>query len=212
MTTLQPGEAYKLLARNYDSAPNPMLALQERVMIPLLPELPGATVIDVAAGTGRWAVYCKARGALTIAADFCFEMLAHAPRPAVLADANRLPFSNGAADLTICAFALGYAPACISELARITRRGGVVLVSDVHPDAIRRGWTRTFRHGGDVIEVAHQRYELEDLGVPGLKLDCLIEPKFGERERTVFAEAGKLAMFEDAARHAAIFVTRWTKT
>ncbi len=211
MMTLEPRQAYELLASTYDNVPNPMLALEQRVMIPLLPPLPGAAVIDAAAGTGRWASYCQARSAHTIAADFCFDMLARAPRPAVLADVERLPFPDGAADLTICAFALGYAPACLSELARITRRGGVVLASDMHPDATRRGWTRTFRHGADVIEVAHQRYDLEDLRVIGLKLDCLIEPKFGERERALFARAGKLAMFEEAARLPAIFVARWTK-
>lgn len=211
MITLQPREAYRLLAPDYDSAPNPMLTLEERSMIPLLPELRGAAVIDVAAGTGRWASYCRTRGARTIAADFCLDMLAHAPGPAVLTDANQLPFRDGALDAAICAFAIGYAPACLSELARVTRPGGVVLVSDVHPDAIRRGWTRSFRHGADVIEVAHQPYDLEDLAARGLTLDGLIEPKFGEPERAVFARAGKLAMFEEAARHPAIFVARWTK-
>ena len=211
MITLPAGEAYRLLAPNYDSAPNPMLTLEQRAMIPLLPALRGATVIDAAAGTGRWASYCQARGARTIAADFCRDMLAHAPRPAVLADANRLPFPDDIADLTICAFALGYAPACLAELARVTRVGGVVVVSDVHPDAIRRGWTRTFRSGAEVIEVAHQPYELDDLATRGLKLDCLTERKFGEPERAVFARAGKLAKFDEASRHAAIFIARWTK-
>jgi len=211
MITLPANEAYRLLASNYNNAPNPMLTLERRAMIPLLPALRGATVIDAAAGTGRWASYCQARGARTIAADFCRNMLAHAPRPAVLADANRLPFPDDLGDLTICAFAMGYAPECLPELARVTRAGGVVLVSDVHPDAIRRGWIRAFRHGADVIHVAHQLYELEDLAAPGLKLDCLTERKFGEPERAVFAQAGKPAQFEEASRHAAIFVARWTK-
>jgi ubiquinone/menaquinone biosynthesis C-methylase UbiE len=210
MTTLQPADAYRLLARDYDTALNPMLALEQRAMTPLLPPLRGAKVIDVAAGTGRWASHCQAQGAWTIAADFCREMLASAPDPVVLADANLLPLPDGFSDLTICAFALGYA-ACLPELARVTRTGGVVLVSDVHPEAIRGGWTRTFRHGSDQINVAHHPYSLDDLRGAGLRLDVLVEPRFGEPERAVFAQAGKQAAFEQASRHPAIFVARWIK-
>ena len=139
------------------------------------------------------------------------EMLANAPGSAVLADTNRLPLPDDFADVTICAFAVGYAPACLPELARITRKGGAVLVSDVHPGAIRRGWTRSFRHGAGTIEVAHHSYTLGDLIAANLSLDFLIERRFGPPEREVFAKAGKLGAFEEAARHPAIFVARWIR-
>src|SRR5438477_657666 len=141
VTTLAPIDAYRLLARDYDRSPNPMLALEQRTMTPLFPHLRGARVVDAAAGTGRWASYCASQGAQTIALDFCADMLAGTLRPVVAADVNLLPLPDSVADVTICAFALGYAPACLPELARITRKGGTVLVSDVHPDAIQRGWT-----------------------------------------------------------------------
>jgi ubiquinone/menaquinone biosynthesis C-methylase UbiE len=211
MTTLAPVDAYRLLARDYDTSPNPLLALEQRTMTRLFPPLRGAAVLDAAAGTGRWASYCRAQGAQTIAVDFCPEMLAGAPRPVALADANQLPLPDDFADVTICAFALGYAPECLPELARVTRNGGAVLVSDVHPEAIRRGWTRSFRRDSEVIGVAHHLYNLDDLFAMDLRLDCLIEPRFGEPERAVFAKAGKLAAFEEAARQPAIFVARWTK-
>jgi ubiquinone/menaquinone biosynthesis C-methylase UbiE len=212
MTTLEPIDAYRLLAQYYDASPNPLVALEQRTMALLLPPLRNAKVVDAAAGTGRWTSYCRSQGARTIATDFCVEMLASAQRPVVLADANRLPLPDGFADVTICAFALGYAPACLPELTRVTRKGGAVLVSDVHPEAIRRGWTRSFRHGSDVIGVAHHSYVLEDLFAAGLRLDCLVEPRFGELEREVFEKAGKLAAFEEAGRHPAIFVARWIRT
>jgi len=211
MSTLAPLDAYRLLAQVYDSSPNPLLTLEQRTMALLLPPLRGARVVDAAAGTGRWASYCRTRGARTIALDFCQEMLATAPRPVVLADANRLSLRDACADMTICAFALGYAPECLPELARITRKGGVVLVSDVHPAAIRRGWTRSFRYGSEVIDVAHHFYALSDLVAEGLDLDFLVERRFGAPERVVFEKAGKLAAFEEAARNPAIFVARWTK-
>jgi len=211
VTTLSPMDAYRLLARDYDRIPNPMLALEQRTMTPLFPSLRGACVVDAAAGTGRWASYCGSQGAGTIALDFCEEMLSGAPRPVAVADINRLPLPDAIVDVTICAFAIGYAPTCLPELARITRIGGTVLVSDVHPDAIRRGWTRRFSHPIGVIEVKHHPDTIEDLVAPDLQLDCLEEPRFGEPEREVFAKAGKLEAFEEAARRPALFVARWIK-
>src|ERR1700722_6984537 len=121
MTVLAPREAYQRLAKEYDSSPNALIALEQRTMAPLLPEdLEGRTVIDVASGTGRWANHCRERGARAIAVDFCHEM-----RPSVQADATRLPLPDASADVAICAFALGYAPTCFAELVRITKPGGM---------------------------------------------------------------------------------------
>lgn len=212
MTVLQPRDAYALLAADYDSSPNALLSLEQRTLPSLLPELAGLTVLDAAAGTGRWAAYCAERAARAVSVDFCAEMLMKAPRPAVQADALRLPLRDAFADVTICAFALGYAPSCFAELARVTRPGGTLIVSDIHPDAIRRGWTRSFRRGEEVIQVAHQPYALEDLRAPGLQLDCLLEPSFGVPERGIFDRAGHLDRFEEASRAPAIFVARWIRT
>ena len=207
MKALAPREAYQILAEDYDSRSNALIALERRTMTPLLPDnLERRTVIDVASGTGRWAFHCAKRGARAIAVDFCREMLCRAPRPAVQADAARLPFRTALADITICAFALGYAPACFAELARITRPGGTLLVSDVHPEALSRGWTRSFRHRGEVIQVAAQPYEIADLYAPGLQLSCLVEPRLGPPEREYFERAGRLDRFDEACREPAIFV------
>jgi malonyl-CoA O-methyltransferase len=208
MTVLAPREAYRRLAEDYDSSPNALIALEERTMRPLLPEsLSGRTVMDVASGPGRWARICRERGARAIAVDFCLEM-----RPSVQADATLLPLPDASADITICAFALGYAPGCFAELVRITRPGGLILASDVHPEALKRGWTRSFRHGAEVIQVAGQPYELADLRANGLELSSLIEPCLGAPERGIFERAGQLHRFEEACGAPAIFVGCWLRT
>jgi malonyl-CoA O-methyltransferase len=206
-----PIEAYRLLAPEYDAHPNPLVSLERRVMGPLLPPLKGRRVIDAGSGTGRWAMHCKSQGARVIAVDFSREMLVRGPRPAVLGDIRKLPFRNSTADVTICSFALGYAPGCLRELSRITRPGGILMVSDMHPESARRGWTRSFRHSSGVIEIAHEPYHLEDLHAPGLDLSYLLEPKFGEAERNIFIDAGHGARFEEAAREPAIFVACWIR-
>jgi ubiquinone/menaquinone biosynthesis C-methylase UbiE len=219
MTGLPARAAYRILARDYDTQPNALLTLEERTLGPLLLEdlrvgQRGQRMVDAAAGTGRWARFCERRGVRTVAVDLCREMLDRARCPAVVGDVNRLPLKDGCADVTICAFGLGYAgyvPACLEELCRITRRGGVVFASDVHPDAIRRGWKRTFRSGGDVVEVAHHPYALADLQVRGLDQTHLLEPSLGPPEREIFAHLGHLHCFDEASRGPAIFATRWVR-
>ena len=56
-------EGYKLWAPAYDRDPNPLLALEERQLTPLLPDLKQKAVIDVACGTGRWLEKLMDRGA-----------------------------------------------------------------------------------------------------------------------------------------------------
>jgi hypothetical protein len=88
----------------------------------------------------------------------------------------------------------------------------MLLVSDVHPAALNRGWTRSFRHREEVIQVTDQPYEIADLYAPGLQLSCLIEPRLGPPEREFFERAGCLDRFEEACREPAIFIARWRRT
>ena len=86
-----------------------------------------------------------------------------------------------------------------------------MFVSDVHPDALQRGWKRTFRHDGGVIEISHQSYKLEGLRTPGLGLRLLIEPRLGFPEKVIFEQAGCPERFEEAARRPAIFVAQFVR-
>jgi ubiquinone/menaquinone biosynthesis C-methylase UbiE len=204
-------EAYALLAPEYDRSPNALISLEERTMAPMLPDLRGRRAVDVGAGRGRWAARLAARGAFAIAVDFCHEMLERSSTPAVQADGALLPLRDSCAEFVVCAFALGYALNIFAELRRIVRPGGMVLASDVHPEALGRGWTRTFRHNGGVIEVAHDPYSLEDLRAPELRLTDLFEPRLGAPERAFFEQAGCPERFAEACRFPAIFVAQWVR-
>ena len=41
-------------AEVYDNDPNPLLALEERYLTRLLPDIQGKNALDVGCGTGRW--------------------------------------------------------------------------------------------------------------------------------------------------------------
>ena len=95
-------EAYARIAPFYDSAANPLLALEQRTLAPLLHEFQGQTVIDVGAGTGRW--LRRLHASRKIAIDLSPAMLTSAPAPRILADANSLPLRDAAAGMPSASF------------------------------------------------------------------------------------------------------------
>ncbi|MES1261820.1 MAG: class I SAM-dependent methyltransferase, partial [Acidobacteriota bacterium] len=145
-------EGYRLWAPEYDASPNPLLALEARLLQDRLGVAAGDRFLDAGAGTGRWMKYAERRGARAFGIDLSAEMLAKGSGARVRGDMRHLPVADDAADLAICSMALGYvrsAGEVVRELARVARR---VIVSDLHPAAVAAGWTRSFRHQGQVYE------------------------------------------------------------
>lgn len=99
---------------------------------------PGERVLDVAAGSGNAALAAARRGAAVIATDFVPQLLqAAARRPQAEglpletqeADAQRLPFADGAFDVVLSTFGVMFAPdqpRAAAELLRVCRPGGRV--------------------------------------------------------------------------------------
>ena len=169
---LEPAQAYALWAADYPAyAHNPVMQAEERAMLWLLPaDLRGAVVVDAGCGSGRYARHALARGAACVhGVDLSPEMLAKAAE--VLADAegasrvelvqgslDDLPLAEGIADLTLCGLAIGHLEAlepALGELRRVTRPGGIVLCSDVHPTGHALGWLRDFKSEGQRYAARH---------------------------------------------------------
>jgi malonyl-CoA O-methyltransferase len=199
---------------------HPLLALEQRTMEPWLPALGGSRFVDVGCGTGRWAALAQRRGAVAVGLDFCEPMLragALGPHYAQ-ADAQQLPVQTAAADVTVCAFSAGYLPSprrLLCELSRVSRPGGLVLISDVHPEAIAAGWTRSFRHNGEVCEIENQPHAIAAYLAAArderLTLLRSAEPAMGEPEREIFRQCGREHRFESARRRKAIFALLWRR-
>jgi len=218
-------EGHRHWAPVYDAGPNPLLALETRLLLERLSETPPARFIDVACGTGRWMEWALNSGSCVFGVDFCTEMLLQASRKRglsgylALADARSIPLAGGSADLTLCSFAFGYLTSprqAIAEMARVTCAGGRVIVADLHPRALNAGWTRSFRSNGHSYEIDHYRHSNAALeaaaDAAGLVLDWRIEACFGEPERTIFREAGKDSSFQELSRIPALLAMCWTKT
>jgi hypothetical protein len=63
MTGLSAAAAYRLWSATYDTDPNPLLALEQRVLRERLTVNSGTRVLDLATGTGRWLEYVLSMGA-----------------------------------------------------------------------------------------------------------------------------------------------------
>lgn len=217
---LPPLEAYRLWAAAWDSDPSAIVALESRYLMPWLGELGGRRVLDVSCGTGRWLEFAARSGADVVGLDFCAEMLHRAAgKPDIggrlaVADATRLPVADESVDICLCTLSLGHMDdvrAVMAEMGRAVRPRGVVMVSDFHPEAFRRGWKRTFRSAGRVYEIENHYYPIDSLEADGLVLEQMVEPCFGEAERPIFTGAGKPELFEEVRGIPAVFVGRWRR-
>lgn len=97
----------------------------------------GASLLDVGCGTGHFLADMRRRGFDAAGVDGSAEMLAHArannPDAVVeLADVEELPFPDASFDFVLCVEVLRYLPdasACIREMGRVLKPGGVALVT-----------------------------------------------------------------------------------
>jgi malonyl-CoA O-methyltransferase len=217
MTLLSPVEAYRLWAGSWDSCASPIVELERRYLTAWLQDLRGRIFIDVGCGTGRWMSHALWAGARTFGVDLSFEMLREAAaKPGLhgrtaVADMAKLPLPEGSADVVLCALSLGHCPDAMSVfegLLRLARPGGRVLVTDFHPDAIRKGWKRTFRCGAETFAVESFSYSIEGLlekaAGSGYCLEQLLELSFGSEEEEIFLNAGRGDLFARVADQAAV--------
>ena len=166
---LDPAVAYRLWAPTYPPvAHTPLMRLEERAVRALLPDLRSAMVVDVGCGTGRYLELARVGGAARLTGiDPSAAMLDRVSVPAarlVRASVEALPLEAAIADVTICALTLGHVPSlgrAFAELARITRPGGVLICSELHPIGATLGWRRTFRAEGQRFAVRDAGHSLE---------------------------------------------------
>jgi len=218
MNCLSVQEGYARWAPTYDLGFNPLLALEERCLEPLLPSVKGKRVLDLACGTGRWSAKFLARGAGTLVGiDFSRPMLAEANKKPelkgrlVAADGCDLPFSDGIFDLVLCSLAIGHlrqAERVASQVSRVVAKNADLYVTDIHPAAYAQGWKTSFRgdEGPVVIDTWPRSLEDQLAAWDSAGFRCLytVAAHLGELERPLLARAGKGHLFEEVRRTPAI--------
>jgi SAM-dependent methyltransferase len=138
---------YRVWSRTYDEPGNPLIALDEPIVREILGTLPAGRALDAACGTGRYAQILAAAGHDVVGVDGSPDMLAIA-RDKVpqgrfeLGELAALPLPDASVDLVTCGLALPHVPELgpvFAEFARVLRRGGFVVTSDIHWQSLYLG-------------------------------------------------------------------------
>jgi SAM-dependent methyltransferase len=223
--TVAAAEAYERWAPTYDDAPNPLLAREERYLLPLFVDLHRKRILDLACGTGRWLETLIARGAKAgVGTDRSSAMLRVAGKKNAIttrlarADCESLPFRTAVFELAICSFALGHIRdlgSMVRELARVTRTGADVFVSDLHPEAYARGWRAGFRDGSAAVQIEMLPHAAEKIDHTfcsnGFESLTQVPLWLGDPEKPIFARAGKSHTFAEACQLPAVLVCHFRR-
>ncbi len=206
---------YAEWAESYDG-PNPMIELEEAVVVPILERLaaPGVRALDAACGTGRHTRQLDAWGCVTTGIDQSEAMLAVARTKVPGAtfehgDVEHMPFDDDSFDLAVVSLALCHLSdptQAVIELGRVLAPGGTLVVADPHPmggilggqayyGGVANGRTMTFvrnhRHGASTW--------LRAFSAAGLLVADCIEAPFTDEQ---IAGDPSAAFHPDAARAA----------
>jgi demethylmenaquinone methyltransferase/2-methoxy-6-polyprenyl-1,4-benzoquinol methylase len=213
--SLPEGEAKVAAVREMFDAIAPRYDLVNRIMtfrmdvgwrrrtVRALGSHPGATILDLACGTGDLCRELGRQGLRPIGVDLSFGMLAAARShaPLVHGDALRLPVPDASVDGVTCGFALrnfASLPPFFAELGRIVRPGGRVALLEVAepPNRLLRLGHRIYFGrvvplvGGLLSDPAAYRYlprSVAYLPEPPVMLDQLEAAGFVVVERTLLS-------------------------
>lgn len=218
--------AFAAWADVYDEQINPLLMLEERFLLRLLPQVRDRDVLDVGCGTGRWLANLSPGQPRTLhGVDPSTEMLERAGAKNIpnvqlsLAACSDLRVKDTAFDILLASFVLSYIDNLRSvarELARVVRPGANLFVSDMHPEtAMALRWKRSFRKGGEEVSLPTTTRTIPEIveafAAAGLSTRAIVELPFGDAERDIFVAHRKLDRFVEAKGLPAIYLLHFSK-
>jgi cytosine/adenosine deaminase-related metal-dependent hydrolase/ubiquinone/menaquinone biosynthesis C-methylase UbiE len=214
-----PSEVFDRWAPSYDARPNPLLALEQRVLLPRLGDVRGLDVLDAGCGTGRWLGQLAGRSPRSlVGVDISPVMLGLAASKLnhgcelLLGSCTALPVRDATADLVLSSFVVSYlddVEGFAQEIDRVARPGAMIFLTDMHPETeASLQWKRGTQLDGRGWPLARiiQAFEAR-----GFTLVSLTEPEFEIPERQVFEDCGREDLYESAAGLPAIYVLQLRK-
>ena len=185
-------EGYDRWASIYDHEDNPLIVSEDRELGSMLGSVEGLELLDLGCGTGRRSFSLAEQGARVTAVDFSDGMLERAlGKPGaerirfVKHDLRQpLPFEPRSFDRVTSFLAIEHVEALeplFAEVRRVTRPGGLVVVSMMHPAMMLLGIEARFVDPvtGQEIRPASAHHQLSDYVMAalhaGLELDELRE-------------------------------------
>lgn len=135
-------EGYRVWAKTYDTTPNLLFEVEEPIVKKILKKLTPGIALDAACGTGRYSELLNTLGYKVTGMDLSPEMLAEARKNRskkinfIEGDLTAIPLKDQSVDLAISALAfthLSNIEKALSELKRVVRPGGNIIISDINP-------------------------------------------------------------------------------
>jgi cytosine/adenosine deaminase-related metal-dependent hydrolase/SAM-dependent methyltransferase len=221
-----PPEVFDTWAEVYDTQPNPLLSLEQRVLGPMLPDVRGLDVLDAGCGTGRWLHRLSDHSPRRLfGVDISPAMLLLAARKLDqrcdlrLGSCTAMPVSDCTADVVLCSFVVSYLDdieAFAQEIDRVARPGATIFLTDMHPDTeASRNWKRSFQADGSDTQIHGRGWSLQEITrvfqARGFRSLSLMEPAFSLEERQIFEQCGRLDLYHSAGTLPAIYLLQLRK-
>lgn len=168
-------EGYSAWAETYDDYPNLLLEVEEPIVKALIPKTEYGKALDIGCGTGRYSNILSKLGYSVTGVDQSLAMLRKAKSKVhnakfIRGQITNLPLSDESFDFAICALVLTHSKSltpAISEINRVVRKGGMIILSDQHPLFIALGGQAVFYdkkgNKGTIREYVHWHSEYLDI-------------------------------------------------
>lgn len=179
--------AYKLWAQNYPPTPhNRLMEIEQEAMMSVMPMLRDKSVLDLACGTGRYALIAEQQlSQQVVCIDDSFSMVGQVQSELrLLGSMNQIPLMDNSFDVILCGLAVGHSQDLISiihEISRLLVSGGQAVISDFHPEQYLNGARRTFVSDEGIYEVEHYAHTPDTwehaCQQSGLSIDTIVEPR-----------------------------------
>jgi ubiquinone/menaquinone biosynthesis C-methylase UbiE len=187
-------EGYDRWAATYEHDTNPLIRLEESITLELIGPVPDQRVLDVGCGTGRYCVLLAERGASVVGLDPSAKMLEQARQKTSSypqlelwrGTIEQMDLPDGSFDLVLSALALSHLPELeptVSEMVRVLKGGGRLIISDIHPywPVSGHNYVEFFGDSGQEFRIPEYPHLIEEywqlLNKLGMQLEEIREPR-----------------------------------
>lgn len=191
-------QGYDRWASTYEGEPNPLIMLEEPTTLELVGDVRGQRALDLGCGAGRYCALLAERGAAVVGLDPSSGMLERAKRKITPARCFELRqgmletahFPDEHFDLAVSALTLSHLPELeptMSEIVRVLKQGGRLVISDIHPywPVSGHDYTEFYDETGQEYRIPEYPHLVEEywrlFGRLGMRLEDIREPRIDAR-------------------------------
>ena len=208
-----PEAAYNLWAVKYDEEKNNLALFYDYIILKELIsklELKNKTVLDYGCGTGRnWPLILDQNPARLSGCDISQNMLNELKKKFPAAEVYKINDSelsflpDSSCDLIISTFVIAHIPdvnKMFCEWERVLKKKAGIIITDFHPELLRKGGKRTFNTGGELIAVKNYYHSvntiIEILSRFGFKALNRIEKNIDENVKHFYEKQNGLHVYK----------------